>query len=188
MRAPTLHSPAINSPFIATACGLAWQRRSLLSAIPELAAHATPEQIVGGVLQRSMALLHAGAASLSLYDTHTGGCRLIAVASIEARRSGGCPSVVQRIPDEFRRPSDDVALERDEVLVLPDDDVDHPFVAELVALDATALYMALRYGDEVVGAMTVLREASERFSDRDRRDAHEIAHRATLALTTVRLV
>ena len=176
--------------FTATACGLVWQPRSLLSAIPEVTALATPENVVANVLKRSLSVLSADTASLSLYDARSRRYRVIAVASAQAAEPLRWPPVLQEIPLDFVSTRANATLDRtiSEVLVLPEDEPEHPVASLLVALDSTALYVALRSGDVVVGAMNVLRPAALVFTAGDRHLARSVADQATLVITTVRVV
>ena len=182
--------------FSVTSCGLVWRERSLLAAVPDLPTRATPERMMTAILKRTIALLHATSGALSLYDPQMDRYRLIAVVGDEAA-SDGCAcwsKVFQQMPGRFAwsdgtvlggGPSMDAGP--DDVVVLPDDDPEHPVSVALAADATTTLYVALRYEDELTGAIEVIRPAARPFIAADRRVASSIARHAAVAVSGVQV-
>lgn len=135
-----------------------------------------------------MKLLHATSAALFVRDDRAGGARLIAVASVDTLTPRRL-TLLQRIPNDFPWPRAGMIVENAaDTLMLPADDMNHPLGNELAAQNASALYMALRYDDELIGAMSALRPGSSPFGEGDRPFARAMADQVTLALTAVHVV
>lgn len=171
-----------NPAFAATAYGLVWRRRSLLSAIPEITAVTTPERMVGDVLRRARARLKADTASLSLRDARTGRFRIVAVAhadSAATRWPAAVHGLAANVPPTWNPATEDLVF-------VPADDPQRWLAFALDPRGGIALVAALRYGDEVVGALTAVRSLAFPFRATDRSLASRIAADASLVLTTVR--
>jgi GAF domain-containing protein len=160
-----------------------WAQSPLASLRAELAAVTPREQALQHILQYSLRLLHAEIAAMSLYDRRSHRHHRIAVASAD-RHWSDSRSLACRVPPDF--PLAPSRATRD-VLVLPDDDPQHPFAAALAHAASAAAYIALSYDDAVIGTLHVVRPAAVPFTPNDRCLARDIGDHATLALATVRV-
>ncbi|MBI3767603.1 MAG: GAF domain-containing protein [Deltaproteobacteria bacterium] len=169
--------------FIPTAYGAAWASLGTLTA--DFARVRRSEKLLPRILQASLLLLCGDVAALSLYDPHGHRYRLMGVASVDAHWSGW-RSLVCRVPPEFAPAPHAVARS---IVVLPDDDPQHPFALPLAQATSAAVYVALFDEDgAAIGTLHVVRRATDPFDERDRRLARSLADRATLALMAARVV
>jgi hypothetical protein len=128
-------------------------------------------------------LLHAESAAVSLYDHRSHSHHRIAVASTD-RHWSDSRSLACRVPPDFALTP---AHGTRGVLVLPDDDPQHPFAAVLAQAASAAAYIVLSYGDAPIGTLHLVRPAAVPFTASDRCLARDIGDHATLALATVRI-
>jgi len=136
---------------------------------------ARAESALPHILRTSLRLLRADVAALSLYDPHRHRCRLVGVASADARWSES-RSVISRLPPEFAAEPNSIS---GGVVVLPDDDSQHPVAALLARSGSVAVYVVLREEEcGAIGILHVIRRPTPAFDARDRRLARCIADNA----------
>jgi GAF domain-containing protein len=163
--------------FIPTAYGAAWAPLGTLTA--DFARVRRSEELLPHILQASLRLLHGDVAALSLYDPHGHRYRLVGVASADAHWSEW-RSLVCRVPPEFAPAPHAVTRS---IVVLPDDDPQHPFALLLARATSVAVYIALIDEDgAAIGTLHAVRRAMRPFDEHDRHLARGIADHATLAL------
>lgn len=174
------HSATARAPlFIPTAYGPASARAPLGTLSADLARVRCSEELVPRILDGTLRLLRGDVAALSLYEPQSHRYRIMGVASAD-RHWSEWRSLVCRVPPEVVAESRGLARR---VVVLPDDDPQHPFAPLLARATSAAVYAALRDEDGVaIGTLHVVRRAARSFDNRERRLACCIANRATRAL------
>jgi hypothetical protein len=123
-------------------------------------------------------------AALSLYDRRGHRFRLVAVASADEHwstwRSLLCGVPLELAPDPYTTSR--------RVLVLPDDDPQHPLASLLAQMMGTAVYVALGDADTTVGTLHVVRPGIGSIQTEHRRLASDIGNCATAAIAPERFV
>lgn len=168
--------------FIPTHYGAAWASLGALTA--DLAWVRCCEELLPRILESSLHLLRGDLAALSLYDPHGHHYRLMGVASADVHWSEW-HSLVCREPSEFPLAPHAVATK---IVVLPDDDPQHPFAVLLAQATSAAVYVPLVDEDgAAIGTLHVVRRRDpDPFDEHDRRLARSIADRMALMLMATR--
>jgi len=161
-----------------------WQQAQLVSLARELAAEVESSEVIARVLEHALRLVPAELVGVTLRDAPRRLYRTESMAGPLAQ--GGSWAIGFEIPEDFAPVQEIVARG---MLVLPEDDPASTLVPILVEHEVRhGLYVALRYGGEVVGIINFARRDAVPFTAGERLLARGLADQAALALRTARLV
>ncbi len=158
--------------------------RTLGLPTTDLASLRHGHELTPRILQGCLRLLQGCFAALSLYDRRGHRFRLVAVASADEHWSAW-RSLLWRVPPEL---APDPYTASCRVLVLPDDDPQHPFATLLARMTDTAVYVALGDSSATIGALHVVRPGVGSIQMEHRRLARDIGSCATAAIVPERFV
>src|SRR5262249_32723977 len=141
-----------------------WQQEQLVSLARELAARLEPREVVARLLEHSLRLFPAPWAAVGVHDHKR---RLIRIEGVwGATDRAGNPLL------GFEVPLDQTGIQRiveSEVFELPTDDPGHPLVTVLANRGLhRGIFVSMRYGDELVGALHFARQSDAPFTAAER--------------------